>query len=305
MSLENPVIAVIGTGAIGSFYGATLARRGFDVHFLARSDLAVLRERGLVIKSIHGDFAIPPQQLHAYDNARQMPKADVVLITVKTTANEHYKSLIGPLLKEDTAIVCMQNGLGNEERLGELFGANRILGAMAFVGCLREAPGVVRHQAYGQIRLGEHVAGHTDRTERIARIFRDSGIACEILADLRVARWEKLVWNIPFNGLGAAMDLTTDELLATAAGEALVREIMSEVAAAAGAAGAAVADDIIDRHIRITRPIGAYRTSMQVDRELGRPMEIEAIIGYPLRIAQQHRVAVPRWESLHAMLTAL
>ncbi len=154
MNEHKPLIAIVGTGALGGFYGAKLARAGGDVHFLLRSDFAAVRERDLTIISPDGNFTISPARLHVYDDSREMPKADLIVITLKTTANDLYQALIEPLLHEDSAILTLQNGLGNEERLAELFGARRVMGGTALIGCSRgPGAGVITHLGSGLERF--------------------------------------------------------------------------------------------------------------------------------------------------------
>src|SRR5207237_3823032 len=127
-------------------------------------------------------------------------------------SNDQYEPLIRPLLKADTAILTMQNGLGNEERLAELFGAGRIVGGMAFTCINRVAPGVIDHIAHGHVRVGEFGGGPSPRASQLAAIFTAANVPCDVLADLRYGRWEKLVWNVPFNGLSTILDQTTDQI---------------------------------------------------------------------------------------------
>jgi 2-dehydropantoate 2-reductase len=302
MNSSKPLIAIIGAGALGAYYGGRLAQRDHDVHFLLRRDYAQVKERGWSIRSCDGDFTLPPESIHVYDAPGEMPKADLVIVTLKTTSNDQLAPLIAPLLKEDTLILTLQNGLGNEERLAELFGAQRVLGGMAFVCINRLEPGVIHHIAEGTITLGDF-AGLTDqRARKIAGMFQSSGIRCRVLDDLRYGRWEKLVWNIPFNGLSAVLDQTTDLLLASAAGDALVRSLMQEVIAAARAVGAELPHTLIDAKIEQTRGMGAYKTSMHLDMQAGRAMEVEAIFGYPVKAARQAGVATPRLEMLYRLL---
>lgn len=299
MQTNRPSIAIIGAGALGGYYGARLAQHGYPVYFLLRSDYETVQRNGLIVESCAGHFRLSPDQLNVYNDPRQMPKADLVLVTLKTTANDQFEPLIRPLLKEDTAILTIQNGLGNEDRLAELFGAQRVLGGMAFVCINRTAPGIISHTAHGIIRLGEFNSGPSERATRIAEMFKASHVQCEVLADLKFGRWSKLVWNIPFNGLGAVLDLTTDRLLDNEHGLHLVRELMTEVTAAAAAQGACLPADIIDVNIRNTREMGAYRSSMQIDRQERRPMEIESILGEPLRQARRAGVNTPKLEMLY------
>jgi len=302
---ENPTIAMIGAGALGCYYGARLAQHGKQVHFLLRSDYAEVQKNGLTVRSVSGDFSLPPEAIHVFNDVRSMPKADLVIVTLKSTANDQFQPLIAPLLHDSTAILTLQNGLGNEERLAELFGAGRVMGGICFVCINRVGPGVIDHTAHGLIRLGEFGGGPSDRARWVADLFNTSAVQCEVLADLRYGRWEKLVWNIPFNGLSAAMDLTTDRLLDTPAGEELVRRVMSEVIATARVAGANLPDELIDYQIRRTQNMGSYRTSMHLDRTHGRALELEGIIGEPLRAAKRGGVPTPLMEAMYAQLRLL
>jgi 2-dehydropantoate 2-reductase len=300
--MQHPRIAIVGTGAVGAYYGGRLARHGHDVHFLLRGDYAQVKRRGWTVRSCDGDFTLAPDAIHVYDAPAKMPKADLVLVTLKTTANDQLQPLVAPLLKDDTLILTLQNGLGNEEQLAELFGPQRVLGGMAFVCINRLEPGVVHHMAEGMITLGDFTGVTDERARRIAEMFQASGIPSRVLPDLRYGRWEKLVWNIPFNGLSAVLDQTTDLLLATAEGEALVRSLMSEVIAAARGVGAELPHSLIDAKVAQTRGMGAYKTSMHLDMQAGRAMEVEAIFGNPVRAARRAGVPVPHLEMLYRLL---
>jgi 2-dehydropantoate 2-reductase len=299
---DRPVIAVVGTGAMGAYYGGRLAQHGGDVHFLLRSDYDAVRQRGWTIKSCDGDFTIPPDQVRAYNDPATMPKADLVLVTLKTTANDQFEPLIRPLLKDDTTILTIQNGLGNEERLAELFGAEKVIGGTAFVCINRLEPGVVHHICDGLISLGEFARPAGDRVRAIAAMLKASGIPSRVLENLRYTRWEKLVWNVPFNGLSAVLDQTTDLLIGSPAGEALVRSLMAEVIEGARAVGVDLPPSLIDAKVNATKAMGPYKTSSHLDMQAGRPIEVEAIFGYPLRTAQAAGAPLPRLEALYRML---
>jgi 2-dehydropantoate 2-reductase len=303
---RSPTIAIIGSGAVGGYYGARLAQHGTDVHFLVRSDYTAVREHGWVIKSCDGDFTLPPQRIHVYQSAAEMPAVDLVIVTLKATANDQFPQLIPPLLKDDTAILTLQNGLGNEEELAGLFGERRVLGGLAFTCINRIGPGLIHHMDHGLIRLGELTRPtRSERAQSIAELFNASQIHCQVLDDLKYGRWEKLVWNVPFNGLGAALDLTTDRLLATSTGVELVRELMQEVIATAKAIDVHLPPGIAQKKIDSTYSMGAYQTSMQIDRRHGRAMETEAIVGKPLAAARQASVLTPALTTLHRILQAV
>ena len=300
MNVDRPTIAVVGAGAVGGYYGARLAQHGHDVHFLLRSDYETVRSRGLVVESCDGNFSLSAKDVRVYDDPRRMPGADLVVVTLKSTSNDQFEKLITPLVKDGTVILTLQNGLGNEERLAELFGAGRVLGGMAFVCINRVGPGRISHTDHGVIRLGDFTPpGRSPRAERIAALFNASRIKCEVLDDLRWGRWQKLTWNIPFNGLGATFDLTTDRLIGSDDGRRMVADLIREVIAAARADGVELPESLVETQINNTTTMGPYRSSMQVDRQEGRPMEVEAILGEPLRRAHAHGVATPILEGLY------
>jgi 2-dehydropantoate 2-reductase len=304
---ERPVIAVVGTGAVGGYYGGRLAQGGEDVRFLLRSDFAAVKERGLEVRSCDGDFVLPAERVRSFREAREMGKADLVIVTLKTTSEHLYGELIGPLVRDGTVILSIQNGLGTDERLAELFGAGgaaRVIGGLAFVCINRIGPGVIHHMSHGMVRIGEFGGGRSPRTEQIARMFVRCGVKCEVLESLKKGRWEKLIWNIPFNGLGAVMDLTTDRLIASGEGRKLIGDLMGEVMAAGRADGVTFdvsTEEMISRQIRATEGMGAYRSSMQIDRQEGRALEAEAILGEPLRRGTRAGVGMPRLAALYEM----
>lgn len=315
-------IAVVGCGAVGSYYGAMLGRSGQEVHFLLRSDYKAVRRQGVQILSPDGDFHYQP---HCARTPEEIGFCDLVLIGLKTTANEQAARLVAPLVGPATAIMTLQNGLGNEGLLAGRFGAERILGGLCFVCLNRIGPGVIRHMAHGAILMGEYQRRAQPRTHEIADMFRHSGVPCKVTDDLEGAHWEKLVWNIPFNGLGVAAAagrealesgvvdlkkkigecLPTDRLLSEPGWEQLVRELMLEVIAAANALGHALPAELAEKQITRTREMGAYEASTLLDFENGKALEMESLFLEPLRQAHQAGVPTPRLQALCAVLKAL
>src|SRR2546428_1487113 len=194
-------VAVVGCGAVGSYYGGKLCRAGHEVHFLLRSDYDVVRNQGVAIRSRHGDFHVQPQ---AASHPKEIGVADLVLIGLKTTANSRLPELIPPLVGPSTVVVTLQNGLGNEEQLAKTVAPEKILGGLCFVCLNRTEPGVIHHIDHGAVVLGEFGRTPQPRTHQIASLFRNAGISCSVTENLVQAHWEKLTWNIPFNGLGVA-----------------------------------------------------------------------------------------------------
>lgn len=314
-------IAVAGCGALGSYYGALLGRAGHDVHFLARSDFETLRNRGVTVNSPRGDFQFQP---HCARAPAEIGRSDLVLIGLKTTANDQFPSLLPPLAGPDTLVLTLQNGLGNEQQLERLFPATQILGGLCFVCLNRTAPGVIHHLAHGRIILGEHRREPLPRTHELCAAFQQAGIPCRVTDNLERAHWEKLVWNVPFNGLGVAAaaghgacisgvmpsnplgpTLATDALLGDPRWETLVRELMNEIIAAGNARGLGLRPGLAEKNLANTRVMGAYRASTLIDFERGQPLELDAIFLEPLRQAREAGVPTPRLAALCRLLTGL
>lgn len=300
---SNPRIAVIGTGAVGGYYGARLAQAGQDIHFLLRSDFAHVAEHGLTIRSIDGDLHLPRPAIHS--STASIGPCDVVLIAMKSTVNDALLDLLPPLLKPGTLLVTLQNGLGNEDFLAHHFSAHAdsILGGLCFVCINRVAPGVIHHIAQGLITLGEHAGPALPRTHQLAAALAAAGIPCSVDGSLARSRWKKLVWNIPFNGLSiAAGGLDTAAILADPALAELVRELMQEIIATAQHLGhdlpATLADDMIAR----TRTMTQYKPSSLIDFLAGHEVEIDAIWAEPCRRARAAGHPMLRVETLLQLL---
>jgi 2-dehydropantoate 2-reductase len=299
-------IAIVGAGTIGTFYGARLALAGADVHFYARSGRAEMRARGIVLRDAGEVLALPPARLAVYGSTAEIGPVDVAIITLKTTANDLLATLLPPLLGPQTTILTLQNGLGSDELLAGLFGAERVVGGLAFIAAVREAPGEIRVFTPGYVTLGEFGRPVSEHVRRLVTLFRRAGVQCEAADDLAEARWRKLVWNIPFNGLTiAAGGVTTDRILATPCWQQEARALINEIIAAAARLGYVIPVDFIAQQFEHTRRMGAYQPSSLVDYLAGREVEVEAIWGEPLRRAQAAGAVVPHLEALYATLKRL
>jgi 2-dehydropantoate 2-reductase len=297
-------IAIVGSGAIGSYYGGKLAAAGSDVHFLIRGDLETTRRRGL---HIHGPGEkVTLVKVQCYNSTAEIGPCDLVLVALKTTANQVLVDLVPPLLHERTMLLTLQNGLGNEEFLAEHFGAERVLGGLCFIGLRRISRIEIQRYQYGDIMLGEYRCAAQPRSHEVAAEFRRAGITCSVTDDLLLERWRKLVWNIPFNGLSilaGGLDTAAIRGNETLRDAALV--LMEEVVAAANACGHALGRDAVDEQMRRTATMGSYKPSTLLDWEAGRDLEIEAIWGEPLRRARAAGAQTPRLEIVYALLKAL
>jgi 2-dehydropantoate 2-reductase len=313
-------IAVVGPGAVGSYYGAKLARAGHETHFLLRSDYEQVRRHGVRVLSPEGNFNV---RVKCAQSPEQIGSVDLVLIALKTTANDILPQILPPLVNANTAILTLQNGLGNEEVLASILPAEQILGGLCFVCLNRTAPGVVEHIAHGKIEMGEFQRWPEPRTHDIASAFRQAGVPCSVRDNLEKAHWEKLVWNIPFNGLGVASCagfeavrtgifhgrgaecLTTDRLIRDENWCGLVRELMAEVIVSGNAFDLKIPMLCADEQIEKTRVMGAYKPSTLLDFLRGQPVELKTLFLEPLRRAESKGVAAPRLRALCAILEKL
>ena len=337
--------AVIGTGAIGGYYGGRLAEAGCDVHFLLRSDYAHVKAHGLSVKSVEGDFSLPNVQ--AYDNPVDMPPVDVVLVCLKTTQNKHLPELLPPI-KEGGAILPLQNGFDIESSIEQILKERledvpTIFGGLCFICASKVGAGRIEHIDYGRLLLGEYMPAVSsqfapvDLLKAIAVDFNRAKIATDITNDLPMARWLKLVWNVPYNGLSVVLNATTAEMMADSHVRELILALMREVVAIANAWGAqndslaekaakekddeetgfaeidlesnvverSLSDDIVEQMFEQTETMPAYATSMKLDFDRKSPLETDAIFRAPLEVAKALDVAAPAMTMLYQQLMFL
>jgi 2-dehydropantoate 2-reductase len=281
-----------------------LVRAGNAVRFLARSDLAVLRERGIVVRAPEGHFTLPDVTVAA-DSAEIGP-VDLVVITLKATANDQLPRLLPPLLHPGTLVVNLQNGLGVDESVAAVVGAERTVGGLCFVGVNRLAPGIVECKLPGQIVAGEFVGPAQARTRALAALFGQAGVDLQLSDSRASARWHKLVWNVAFNGLTVTGGgITTAAVLANPTLVAEAAALMGEVQAIAAAEGVAISGAFLAEQLERTRPLGDYKPSTLLDFLAGKPLEVEPIWGEPLRRAQALGVPAPRLAALYAALVRI
>ena len=306
----RPRIGIIGTGAIGGYYGLMLARAGFEVHFLLRSEYAAVAREGLRVRHAQlGELHL--LQVNAWCEAAAMPACDWLLVGAKSTANAELAPLIVQAAAADAKVVVLQNGLGVEEALRPLLPDSlHLLGGLCFICAHREAPGVVVHQSQGVCNLGYH-SGPADEAQRLALLeqgvawLREAGIESAPIADLAQARWQKLVWNVPYNGLSALLGASTRPLMAQADSRALLLALMEEVVAAAEAAGAPLPANYPQKLLAYTDRMPDYLPSMYHDFAQRRPAEQQAVYAAPLAAAPARGVEMPRVRMLYQALSFL
>jgi 2-dehydropantoate 2-reductase len=294
---------VIGTGAVGGYYGAKLAAAGHTVRFLGRSDVGVLRREGLRIASADGEVTVGP--LEAYDDPVQVPPSDVVLVAVKATLPNVAADLLPKVDGGATAVISLQNGLGIEADLEEAADGRPLAGGLCFIAANRTGPGRIEHLIGGTVTLAAHDAAAGQAIEDVAADLAGAGVEATTIDDLVAARWRKLVWNVPFNSLTALLGRTPTELLAHPDGSALVRTVIDEVVAAAEALGHPISHGYVDGLLSITRLFPPYRTSMGLDIAAGRPCEVEVIVGRPVAAGLAAGVPMPATHTLLRQLRTI
>ncbi len=297
-------IAVVGTGAIGDYYGAKLAYGGSDVHFLMRGDLSEIRRAGLCIRGASENFRLA--EVNCYNSTKEIGPCDLILISVKATSNLDLVELVPPLLHPRTMLLTMQNGLGNEEFLAEHFGAERVLGAICFICLSRTSRTKIERYDYGHIMVGEYERASQPRTHAVAAEFTRGGVQCTVVENLALERWRKLVWHVPFNGLSIlAGEIDTAAILQDEDLRRTTLGLMNEVIELANKCGYPLERTTGGQEMKRTEKIGAYKPSTLLDWEAGRRLEIEPIWGEPLRRAFTVGANVPRLEVVYALLKSL
>ena len=291
---------VIGVGAIGGYYGSKLAHGGTEVHFLSHSDYHFVREHGMQVDSCDGSFHL--DHINVYQYSADMPKCDVVIVGLKTTNNHLLPELLAPLLHAKNVVILIQNGVGVEADVQEMFPDTALVAGLAFICSAKTEPGRVNHQCYGSINFGNYSCKDEALFEAILQDFTDAGIQAASVP-YEEARWKKAVWNMPFNGMTVALDTQTDLLLKNPSTRQLIRDQMMEVVGAAQHLGVTGLDEVfVDKMIDMTDHMTPYSPSMKLDYDFHRPMEIHYIYSRPIEIARKAGFAMPKLEMLEAEL---
>lgn len=307
MQNTKPRIGVIGTGAIGGFYGVMLARAGYEVHFLLRSEYDAVCENGITVESsVLGELNLKP--VNAYKDVADMPPCDWLLVGAKSTSNTTLAPIIAAAAAPDAKVILLQNGLNNEAHLREHLPADlHLIAGLCYVCLFRTAPGVVVHQHNGMIDLAYH-SGPANEAEQKdivaagAAMFRESNVTSRETPSLESARWQKLVWNAPFNGISVILNAGTEALLANESSLLLIKEMMQEIIGAAQACGHDIPDQLDEMLLKGTRAMPDYFPSMYHDWMHKRPMELDNLYGEALRMAAEVGYSMPRIEAQMRML---
>lgn len=302
MQNDSPSVLVVGAGAVGAFYGSALARQGARVTVVCRSDFAAVSSEGYHIRSpLLGDHQFRPAGV-LRDAGDCQAAPDYLVLAVKVLDGTDRVALLRPAVGPKTVVVLIENGVDIEMPIAAAFPDNELLSCLAFIAVTRRGNGEIHHQSAGWLTMGCYPAGITPAARKLAELLEASGVNCRLTQDVIGARWQKAVWNASFNPIsimGGVLD--TAMMLATPDAQAFVRQTMQEICAVAGAEGHPQSPKLIEQLIQGTLAMPAYKTSMAIDYENGRSMEIEAILGNVVRAGRKHGVAMPALESLYAL----
>ena len=294
-------VGLIGPGAIGGFYGGMLALAGEDVHFLFRSTYDAVVEHGLTLVH-HADACkhTKVSPLQAYNRAESIGVCDWVIVAAKATANNQLAEMMSPMVGPSTRLLTLQNGMGNVENLFRLFGKNRtVVGGLCFTCINRTSEGVIENLLPGYVQFGQLGQKLSPEAQTAVNAFSNAGIKVRTSDSLDEALWRKLCWNVPFNGLSiAAGGITTDLILADPALKNRAQVLMLEVQEGARAHGVEIEDAFLEKQFELTEPMGPYKPSSLIDYLDGKPVEVDAIWGEPLRRAQEKGRMVPEMDRL-------
>ena len=294
-------LAIVGSGAVGLYYGSRLQKAGEDLHYLLRSDYDAVQRNGIRIRARDGHFQL--NDVNAYRNSEDIGEVDLVIVAVKAVSNEILPELLRPIVAPETAILSLQNGLGDVEFLRACFPDNPLFCGTCYICLNRVEPGVVENFLLGSMVLSQEGEANSNLLKTIGEMLNRARLNCRISPDIDRMRWEKLLWDVPFNGLSiVAGRITTDLILADEGLNRLARGLIEELLGASSAMGLSIDPRLVDRQFEITKSMGEYSPSSLLDFLAGRRVEVEAIWGEPLRQGLKAGQDMPKLETLYRLL---
>jgi 2-dehydropantoate 2-reductase len=287
-------IAIFGAGGAGGYFGARLAQAGEDVTFIARGEhLDAIRQHGLRIDSIHGDFIVSPAQATA--NPEEVGTVDMVLLGVKAWQVPVISQAMRPLVGPDTVIVPLQNGVEASSQLAEKFGTKHVVGGLAKIISFKVGPGHIRHAgADPYIAIGELDKQPSERTKQLRDVFQSSGISIDISADIHAALWQKFLFVVSWGGVGALADAPIGVLRSVPETRQMLIQSMNEVLAVAKAKAVDMKDGVVEKTMSFVDKLPpSGTTSLQRDLTEGKPSELDYWNGAVVRLGQTEAVKTP------------
>jgi 2-dehydropantoate 2-reductase len=300
-------IAIFGSGAVGGYYGAKLARSGERVTFIARgAHLRAIRERGLLVWSPLGDFAV---RAESDSEPERIGPVDLVILAVKAYDNVEVLPRLAALCGDRTAVLTLQNGVDSVDEVASAVGASRVLAGATYVATAIVAPGIIEQTGtHRRVLVGEAFGDRATVSERVAgvvEVFARADVQAEAFADGRVPIWEKLIYLSPFAAFTGAARRPAGFIW----NDPVIREALlaaaAEVEAVARAEGIPVAADVGDRIVDYMAALpSSTRSSLLIDLQQEKRTEVEALQGAVIRRGQARGVATPMMRALYAVLRA-
>lgn len=295
-------VAIFGAGGVGGYLGGRLAAAGADVHLLARgAHLEAIRRDGLRIESIAGDVHV---RVPATADVADIGRCDVVLLCVKSYDTTDVARRLAPLLGSGSAVLSLQNGVDNEERLADIVGAGRVMGGVAYVFATIKVPGVIVHaDGPGSVAFGEMDGEASERGALLARALEDAGVPAEFVNDIRSRLWQKLSFIVPQAGMTAISRAPIGAIRASEAAWAMYLQLAKEVIALARCEGVELPADQLETVQEFARALdGGSFSSLHYDLVHGKRLELEALHGYVSRRSHEYGLSSPACDAVVAAL---
>ncbi|MBO8165088.1 MAG: 2-dehydropantoate 2-reductase [Brevibacillus sp.] len=286
-------VLVLGAGGVGGYFGGRLAEKGADVTFLVREKRRrQLAERGLAIYSVHGDVKLEPKVITAGEAAEPF---DLVILTMKAYHFAEGVESVAPYVGEQTIVLPLLNGFAHMEQLQQRFGAERVLGGMCFIETTLDEHGDVRQTSQThEVKYGEWDGSRSSRVEKLARLFEGANATFTLSDNIVGEMWNKYLFIVTLSGMTTLMNAPVGPIREAKYGLELTRQLFSEAAAVMRAAGAPLAEDVVERQMKLFEAQGyKMKSSMLRDMEKGLPVEVEHLQGYLLRLAEEKQMEVP------------
>lgn len=297
-------IAVMGSGAVGGYFGAKLAAAGHEVAFIARGKhLAALQANGLRVNSPNGDLTICQAQFT--DAPEQVGKVDLILFCVKSYDTESAAAAIAPIISDQTIILSLQNGIDNPDKLARVYDPSNVLPAVVYVGAQVSAPGIISHSTGGRIIFGQIDGALSNEAEILVQTLITAGIPSEASAEIRHVQWTKLLWNAPFCAISCLTHANTKQIIESESLTRLALDCMTEVQAAARTQRIELPRQRFAEVLNFSRSLGEFKPSMLQDLEANKPLEYEAINGIVVKVLEANGQSVPINQTFSATLEFL
>ena len=285
-------VLIVGAGAVGGYYGACLYKAGIKVSYLVtQRSLSAIKNRGLIVKSKGEVWTIHPNVVSA--TPADITPCDLIIIAVKRYDTENALNILQPVIKDDTLILPLQNGVDSEDDILKRFPDANVLGGIAFIGVRLEETGVISHHGAGSLSIGELDGRESHRLQTVVNMFKDAGVPTKLSRDIYKAKWQKLCWNAVFNPLSVILNGPIEYILDSKDALDIVYTIFNEIRTLAEKKGIMLPADLMDKHITASQKLRGFHTSMYEDFKKGKPTEIDYFNGYVCREGAKHNVPVP------------